>query len=333
MEEFKKHYKELLDESIATGVQPQLLEKCENYTSEVIKKDILPEDIVEIHKNYISSLSLEEHKILDTLDVLKEVVRGFGYSYQDYQKLVNKLQFHDKEIDLASRLQQTMLKADIPQFDSIQIGVISVAAQKVSGDYFNLIDHKDGTMSFAIADVIGKGIPAALAMSMIKFGMDSYGHSQLPSDGLKRLNRVVEKNVNQNMFVTMFYGLYEEMNHLLYCSSAGHEPGYIYRAETEEFEEIEVRGRVLGVSQNTRYHQQEIAVNLNDLIIIFTDGVTEARNSMGEFISKKDLLNLIHKYKHMHPQDIVQLLYEAILKIQNPNKRDDMTILIIKRVN
>ncbi|MDU6092748.1 MAG: PP2C family protein-serine/threonine phosphatase, partial [Staphylococcus lugdunensis] len=312
---------------------PQLLEKCENYTSEVIKKDILPEDIVEIHKNYISSLSLEEHKILDTLDVLKEVVRGFGYSYRDYQKLVNKLQFHDKEIDLASRLQQTMLKADIPQFDSIQIGVISVAAQKVSGDYFNLIDHKDGTMSFAIADVIGKGIPAALAMSMIKFGMDSYGHSQLPSDGLKRLNRVVEKNVNQNMFVTMFYGLYEEMNHLLYCSSAGHEPGYIYRAETEEFEEIEVRGRVLGVSQNTRYHQQEIAVNLNDLIIIFTDGVTEARNSMGEFISKKDLLNLIHKYKHMHPQDIVQLLYEAILKIQNPNKRDDMTILIIKRVN
>ena len=333
MEEFKKHYKELLDESIATGVQPQLLEKCENYTSEVIKKDILPEDIVEIHKNYISSLSLEEHKILDTLYVLKEVVRGFGYSYRDYQKLVNKLQFHDKEIDLASRLQQTMLKADIPQFDSIQIGVISVAAQKVSGDYFNLIDHKDGTMSFAIADVIGKGIPAALAMSMIKFGMDSYGHSQLPSDGLKRLNRVVEKNVNQNMFVTMFYGLYEEMNHLLYCSSAGHEPGYIYRAETEEFEEIEVRGRVLGVSQNTRYHQQEIAVNLNDLIIIFTDGVTEARNSMGEFISKKDLLNLIHKYKHMHPQDIVQLLYEAILKIQNPNKRDDMTILIIKRVN
>ena len=333
MEEFKKHYKELLDESIATGVQPQLLEKCENYTSEVIKKDILPEDIVEIHKNFISSLSLEEHKILDTLDVLKEVVRGFGYSYRDYQKLVNKLQFHDKEIDLASRLQQTMLKADIPQFDSIQIGVISVAAQKVSGDYFNLIDHKDGTMSFAIADVIGKGIPAALAMSMIKFGMDSYGHSQLPSDGLKRLNRVVEKNVNQNMFVTMFYGLYEEMNHLLYCSSAGHEPGYIYRAETEEFEEIEVRGRVLGVSQNTRYHQQEIAVNLNDLIIIFTDGVTEARNSMGEFISKKDLLNLIHKYKHMHPQDIVQLLYEAILKIQNPNKRDDMTILIIKRVN
>lgn len=128
-----------------------------------------------IHKSYVTSLNLDKEQIFDTLDVLQEVVKGFGYSYRDYQKLVDKMQFHDKEIDLASRLQQTMLKTDIPQFDSIQIGVISVAAQKVSGDYFNLIDRRDGTMSFAIADVIGKGIPAALAMSMIKFGMDSMG--------------------------------------------------------------------------------------------------------------------------------------------------------------
>ena len=333
VKEFKNQYKALIDESLHTIDTSDLIKKCEGFTEEVIKKDILPEDIVQIHKDYIKGQNLSEAQILKTFNVLKEIVKGFGYSYRDYKQLVDRLQYHDKEIDLASRLQQTMLKTDIPQFDSIQIGVISVAAQKVSGDYFNLIDHKDGTMSFAVADVIGKGIPAALAMSMIKFGMDSYGHSQLPSDGLKRLNRGVEKNVNQNMFVTMFYGLYEELNHLLYCSSAGHEPGYIYRAETETFEEMGVRGRVLGVSQQTRYKQQEIPIYLDDLVIIFTDGVTEVRNEAGDFLDKQHLLDMIHKYKHMHPQDIVQLLYEAILKIQNPDKRDDLTILIIKRVN
>lgn len=207
MEEFKNQYKALIDKSLYTKDSTELLNECKRFTEEVIKKDLLPEDIVQIHKEYIKNHSLDESQILKTFNVLKEIVKGFGYSYRDYKQLVDRLQYHDKEIDLASRLQQTMLKTDIPQFDSIQIGVISVAAQKVSGDYFNLIDHKDGTMSFAVADVIGKGIPAALAMSMIKFGMDSYGHSQLPSDGLKRLNRVVEKNVNQNMFVTMFYGL------------------------------------------------------------------------------------------------------------------------------
>ncbi|MCU5746540.1 PP2C family protein-serine/threonine phosphatase [Staphylococcus sp. SQ8-PEA] len=333
MEEFTKQYKTLIDKSLAFDYTESLRQECAEFTDEVIKKDVLPEDIVDIHKDYIQHMNLSEARIMTTLEVLQEVVKGFGYSYRDYQRLVNRLQHHDKEIDLAARLQQTMLKTDIPQFDSIQIGAISVAAQKVSGDYFNLIDHKDGTMSFAVADVIGKGIPAALAMSMIKFGMDSYGHSQLPSDGLKRLNRVVEKNVNQNMFVTMFYGLYEEMNHLLYCSSAGHEPGYIYRAEENTFEEIGVRGTVLGVDQHTRYDQQEIPIYLEDLIIIFTDGVTEVRDNNGDFINKSFLLNVIQQYKHMHPQDIVQMLYEELLTIQNPYKRDDLTILIIKRVN
>ena len=87
------------------------------------------------------------------------------------------------------------------------------------------------------------------------------------------------------------------------------------------------------MQKHTRYSQQEIPIYLDDLIIIFTDGVTEARNKKGEFIAKDTVLNLIRKYKHMHPQDIVQILYEAILKIQNTQKRDDMTILVIKRVN
>ncbi|MGF7194680.1 serine phosphatase RsbU (regulator of sigma subunit) [Staphylococcus pasteuri] len=90
---------------------------------------------------------------------------------------------------------------------------------------------------------------------------------------------------------------------------------------------------MLGISQQTRYSQQEIPIYIDDLVIILTDGVTEARNKEGEFIKKETLLNLIKKYKHMHPQDIVQIIYEAILKVQNPHKKDDMTILIIKRVN
>lgn len=130
MEEFKNQYKALIDESLHTLDATDLKKKCESFTDEVIKRDLLPEDIVEIHRDYVRVLNLNETQILETFNVLKEVVRGFGYSYRDYQQLVNRLQYHDKEIDLASRLQQTMLKTDIPQFDSIQIGVISVAAQK-----------------------------------------------------------------------------------------------------------------------------------------------------------------------------------------------------------
>lgn len=333
MEEFKGKYLRMLQLYVESYNKQAVLNQFKDFGQEILEKHIHAENVLDIHKECAKELDLSKDQILMSLEILKTIAQTYGYSYKDYQELVDKLYYHDKEMDLASRLQQTMLQTEIPQFDSIQIGVISVAAQKVSGDYFNLIDYKDGTMSFAVADVIGKGIPAALAMSMIKFGMDSYGHSQLPSDGLKRLNRVVEKNVNQDMFVTMFYGLYEEMNHLLYCSSAGHEPGYVFRAEQDEFEEIDVRGRVLGVRQLERYKQQEIPIYLNDLIIIFTDGVTEIRDENGKFIDINYLLDFIHKYKDLHPQDIVQLLYEELLGIQKSGKRDDLTILIIKRVN
>ncbi|RIO73934.1 serine/threonine protein phosphatase [Mammaliicoccus sciuri] len=331
-EQKKQQYLQLLLDYVQTN-DDAILSSCQTFSTEAIEDNVSPEEIVQLHVNIMEQEpELTKEQIIRSFDVLVEVMIGYGFTYRDYKKLLNKIKIHDKEMEVASSLQQTMLKPQIPQFDSIQIGAISVPAQKVSGDYFNLIDHNDGTMSFAVADVIGKGIPAALAMSMIKFGMDSYGHSQLPSDGLKRLNRVVEKNVNQNMFVTMFYGLYEEINNMLYYSSAGHEPGYIYRSQTGEFKEMSERGIVLGVNKHTRYKQSEIKIELQDMIIVFTDGVTELRNQQNEFIKTTDLLSMIDEYKQLHPQDIVQILYEELVKLQNPNKRDDLTILIVKRV-
>ncbi|PTK06086.1 serine/threonine protein phosphatase [Mammaliicoccus sciuri] len=331
-EQKKQQYLQLILDYVQIN-DDEILSSCQTFSTEAIEDNVSPEEIVQLHVNIMEQKQeLTKEQIIRSFDVLLEVMIGYGFTYRDYKKLLNKIKIHDKEMEVASSLQQTMLKPQIPQFDSIQIGAISVPAQKVSGDYFNLIDHNDGTMSFAVADVIGKGIPAALAMSMIKFGMDSYGHSQLPSDGLKRLNRVVEKNVNQNMFVTMFYGLYEEINNMLYYSSAGHEPGYIYRSQTGEFEEMSERGIVLGVNKHTRYKQSEIKIELQDMIIVFTDGVTELRNQQNEFIKTTDLLSMIDEYKQLHPQDIVQILYEELVKLQNPNKRDDLTILIVKRV-
>ncbi|EGQ3328445.1 PP2C family protein-serine/threonine phosphatase [Staphylococcus pseudintermedius] len=329
----ESRYFQLVDQFLQSESKASVLNQAHSFSENLSDDALLPEEFVDIHRKYVQKYELSREDMIAILDILRAVIGSFGYDYEDYKALVDRVEVHDKELDVASRLQQTMLKTNIPQFDGIQIVVISVAAQHVSGDYFNLIDHKDGTMSFAVADVIGKGIPAALAMSMIKFGMDSYGHSQLPNDGLKRLNRVVEKNINQNMFVTMFYGLYEEINHVLYCSSAGHEPGYIFRAESDTFEEIKVRGRVLGVSPHVRYQQQEIAINIDDMIIVFTDGVTEIRKENGEFIDTRYLLNFILAYKQLHPQDIVQLLYEELLRLQKKGKRDDLTILIIKRVH
>ncbi len=324
-------YNIIFDKYIASKNEKDL-DGLQDLSFEAIENDVSPEEIVSLHKDLMLEKELTAEEAKYSMDVLLEMIIGFGFSYRDYKALVRKMEAHDKEMDVAVSLQSMMLKTSIPKLDSIEIGAISVPAQRVNGDYFNLIDHRDGTMSFAVADVIGKGIPAALAMSMIKFGMDSYGHSQLPSDGLKRLNRVVEKNVNQNMFVTMFYGLYEEVNSKFYYSSAGHEPGYIYRDNSDTFQELSARGIVLGINPSTRYDQEEHQLEIGDMIIVFTDGFSEIRRLNGEFVSTEELLEIIREYKHLHPQDIVQVVYEELLKQQDPKKRDDLTILIIKKI-
>ncbi|WP_424960629.1 SpoIIE family protein phosphatase [Macrococcus lamae] len=331
MDTLVEKYNIIFDKYVASKKEEDL-DGLQALSFEAIENDISPEEIVSLHKDLMLEKELTAEEAKYSMDVLLEMIIGFGFSYRDYKALVRKMEAHDKEMDVAVSLQSMMLKTSIPKLNSIEIGAISVPAQRVNGDYFNLIDHRDGTMSFAVADVIGKGIPAALAMSMIKFGMDSYGHSQLPSDGLKRLNRVVEKNVNQNMFVTMFYGLYEEVNSKFYYSSAGHEPGYIYRENTDSFQELNARGIVLGINPSTRYDQEEHQLEIGDMIIVFTDGFSEIRRLNGEFVSTEELLEIIREYKHLHPQDIVQVVYEELLKQQDPKKRDDLTILIIKKI-
>src|SRR5699024_8953699 len=325
-----QYYQQLLLEYVNTS-NDDILSNCQTYSNEAIEDNVSPEEIVQLHLEIIRDQNdLTKQQIVSSFDVLIEVIIGYGFTYRDYKKLLNKIKIHDKEMDVASSLQQTMLKPQIPQFDSIQIGAISVPAGKVSGDYFNIIDHNDGMLSFAVADVIGKGIPAALAMSMIKFGMDSYGYSQLPSDSLKKLNRVVEKNVNQNMFVTMFYGLYDHNTNLLYYSSAGHEPGLLYRYETDEFEEIDAKGIVLGVKKHTRYEQKEIEIGNKDMIIVFTDGVTELRRYDDTFINFEEVKDMVREVRDYHPQDIVQYIYESLIRTQNPKKKDDLTLFILK---
>src|SRR5699024_5869833 len=151
----------------------------------------------------------------------------------------------------------------------------SVPFHQMNGDYYHFVKGEDGTLGVAIADVIGKGVPAALSMSMIKYSMDSiHEDSQQPQIILRNLNRVVERNVTPNMFITMFYGLYNPATSRLVFASAGHEPGFFYKYKEKLYQEIEAKGLVLGVLPDTIYNQYELTIETNDTIILLTDGVT-----------------------------------------------------------
>ena len=143
------------------------------------------------------------------MNFLLEAMISYGIAHQEIQSLREKQFAIQSEISVAANMQNTLLKTEIPQAKGIDIGAISVPAHQLNGDYYHFVKGKDGTIGLAIADVIGKGIPAALSMSMIKYAIDSYPEESMkPKVILENLNRVVERNVDPNMFITMIYAQY-----------------------------------------------------------------------------------------------------------------------------
>ncbi|KNH19581.1 MAG: PP2C family protein-serine/threonine phosphatase [Priestia megaterium] len=328
--EMRDLYKDILGNYIQTQNE-QILYQGQKLSRKSLENEISPEDIVSIHKEVIEEIYSDiPEKVLHSLDFLLEVMISYGLALREHQTLKNKQRELRSEIEVAANVQQTLLGTKVPASSTLEIGAISVPAKQMNGDYFHFVEEEHGGLSIAIADVIGKGIPAAMCMSMIKYAMDSLPDSRKnPSYVLENLNNIVERNVDPSMFITMFYGSYNPETNLFDYASAGHEPGFYYDAKADSFEDLEAKGLVLGVDRHVKYLQYEQQLSKGDMIVLLTDGVTECRTEEG-FIERLDIIKLIRKYMHLSPQEIVESIYKELEKLQHFQLRDDFTLIILK---
>ncbi|MBD8848249.1 PP2C family protein-serine/threonine phosphatase [Priestia megaterium] len=328
--EMRDLYKDILGNYIQTQNE-QILYQGQKLSRKSLENEISPEDIVSIHKEVIEEIYSDiPEKVLHSLDFLLEVMISYGLALREHQTLKNKQRELRSEIEVAANVQQTLLGTKVPASSTLEIGAISVPAKQMNGDYFHFVEEEHGGLSIAIADVIGKGIPAAMCMSMIKYAMDSLPDSRKnPSYVLENLNNIVERNVDPSMFITMFYGSYNPETNLFDYASAGHEPGFYYDAKADSFEDLEAKGLVLGVDRHVKYLQYEQQLSKGDMIVLLTDGVTECRTEEG-FIERLDIIKLIRKYMHLSSQEIVESVYKELEKLQHFQLRDDFTLIILK---
>lgn len=324
-------YKEMLSNYLESPSE-QALYQGQKFSRQSIEHHISPEEIIILHKNVVEEMELETpQKVTQSFDLLLEVMMGYGLAYRELQSLRHKQHELRTEIEIATNVQQTLLGTHIPVVKGLDIGALSVPAKHMNGDYYHFVQDENQNINVAIADVIGKGIPAALCMSMIKYAMDSLPESRhTPNVVLENLNRVVEQNVDPSMFITMFYGIYSIEHHMFKYASAGHEPGLFYCSETEQFSELEAKGLLLGIDKKTKYLQFEKKVNPGDMIILMSDGVTECRTEEG-FLEKDTLLDYIKRSIHLNSQEMVNFIYKELEKLQHFQLRDDFTLIIIKR--
>lgn len=326
-----QQYKEMLVNYLKNKSEHTLY-SAQQFSKDMIEKDMSPEEMVSLHfsvfKEIIADLPKE---VVDSFDLLLEVMIGYGLAHREHLSLRDRQKQLESELNVAARMQKLLLPDKKIDINELDFGAITVPAGKMSGDYYHYIVDEQGHIGVAVADVIGKGIPAAMCMSMIKYAMDSLPEQRLqPAALLENLNRVVERNIDNDMFITMMYGSYDPKEHCFYFASAGHEPGFFYKAEDNAFKDLKTKGLVLGVSPKVQYKEAMIGLEPGDFIVLLSDGVTEMRVD-GEFIERKYISQLIGKYKHLPAQLMVEQVYRELEKIQDFQLQDDFTLLILRR--
>jgi len=331
--EIERQYKEIMRQYIMRQTE-QNLYAGQNFSRQFIQKNIAPEEVISIHKASLEEMFPElPNNVWHSFDLLIEMMIRYGLALKEHESLLQKQEEMKVEINLAANVQKTLLKTTVPTIEGLEIGLISVPARQMNGDYtYFLSDNKDYA-GVAVADVIGKGIPAALCMSMVKYGMDSLEDSHTnPAIVLDVINRIVEKSVDDDMFISMFYGRYNVESSIFTYASAGHEPALFFDSEKDDFIELHAKGLLLGVVPNVTYNQHDVKMKIGDFIVMMTDGVTECRTDEG-FIEQEIIASLIRSVKHESAQTMVEMVYKELEKMQNFELRDDFTLVIYKKTS
>jgi phosphoserine phosphatase RsbU/P len=256
----------------------------------------------------------------------------------------------DRELELGAEIQAQLLPRKCPTIEGVDLAARCLTANKVGGDYYDFIpttfeqlrrpnSHLSATQpwSFAIGDVMGKGVPAGLMMTMLR-GMlrAEVLNDHTPSQILQHLNSVMHADLeSSNRFVTLFYAEYEPKTQVLSYGNAAHNPPLLWQAATNTVKRLDAEGMLLGLDMDTRYHENQVQLYPEDTLLFYTDGFTDASNQRGE---RFDEDNLIEAFKWScrnlnHSQEILDYLFDLLRHFVGAERIDeDDTTLVVMRV-
>jgi len=234
-----------------------------------------------------------------------------------------------REMQEARDIQQRLLPAALPKLSGCDIHSFWKPAKDVGGDYFDAMRLTDSTGAFCIADVSGKGLPAALLMSHMQASVRSLAQTtSSPADMCSRLNRVALEHTRSDRFTTFFYGILDSARRLLRYSNAGHVPPILIR-HNGVIERLSEGGMVLGVFHDVYYKEAEVAFEPGDRLILITDGINEAANIGYEEFGEDRLVRLLLENRHLAAAEVQRAVLDAVALFAGQPLQDDATLMII----
>ncbi len=262
-----------------------------------------------------------DRKLLETLSAPAALaIRNAKMASEMVEK--NKIQ---KEVEIVGDIQKSLLSEN-SEDKNFPIAGLNIPAKVVSGDFYNFTNLGNGKYGFGVADVSGKGIKSSLLMSKASSLYSCLSKTNFStSDLLFQLNNEICETISRGMFVTMLIGIYDSNNKEMLLSNAGHEHPLIY--SNDNFTNYEDAGPPLGIIPNIEYKEQKIKFE-NSSMYIFTDGITEIKNSKGDMLGSEGFKNYIKKFKDFPTNQKLQLIIDQVLSTGHIQK-DDLTLVVI----
>jgi sigma-B regulation protein RsbU (phosphoserine phosphatase) len=255
----------------------------------------------------------------------------------------------DRELEIGAEIQLRLLPPICPKIPGVVLAARCQTANRVGGDYYDFIpanydqlkstkkhQQKPCHWSIVIGDVMGKGVPAGLIMTMTR-GMlrAEVLNRHSPSRILQHLNRVMYADLeNSHRFVTLFYSEYDPESRILSYSNAAHHPPLLWQAATNSIRRLDTLGMLIGLEQDTEYHEAQIQLADGDTIIYYTDGFTDAANKSGDRFDEDNLSDAFKRacQNYNDPQVILDCLFQSVQDFVGLGNRnpDDMTMVVMR---
>ena len=258
----------------------------------------------------------------------------FIYTFCTLRKYVmewKKRLIVENELQIAQRIQESFLPKELPKTSGIDIAAIMHMARQVGGDIYDFREFSPKKVGVMIGDVSGKGIPASLFMSMVSGAFKFFALSDAPADEtLHNLNVKLMRDSDANLFVTMFYAIFDVNKGTMMYANGGHLPVlYLTRNSPAKFLDVE-EGYPLGMIEST-YTGGQIHFSSHDIFVFYTDGITEAVNKRSQMYGEERLLSVVEKNRGCSAQDLLNAIEKDVRRFEPKQRQhDDITLVVIK---
>ena len=260
----------------------------------------------------------DNHALTET--VCREIEEGHALRQSD--KLAANEQTDAKAI------QRALLPATLPSMSGVGLAARWEPALAFGGDCYDALKLTDTHLAISIADVCGKGLPAALLMSNLLASLRAFAASErAPRDVVTSVNRALCRQKDLRRFVTLFYALYDSSTRALTYTNAGHNPPLLLR-HNGSCERLSSGGTVTGIFDESKYDEGKVTLEPGDRLVLFTDGITEARSPGGDEFDDGGLLRTLECCRHLDPQSMVDAIFHDVGAFAGGPLQDDATAMV-----